>query len=85
VHAFAHNRETLTQGHPEDRIAHPRWGKGSVKDIQNRSSLTERVRALNPGKFLWEASHPTERVPSHRPAAPENCLSPCVSSEGSLL
>lgn len=38
--ACTHKGRPLTQGYPEDVTAHPK-GKGSLKDIQEKYSLTK--------------------------------------------
>jgi len=36
VHTFTHNRVTLTQVYPYNRIIHPKGDEGSLKDIQKK-------------------------------------------------
>jgi len=65
--------KTVTQGYPEDRIAHPK-GEGLTQGYPEDHSPKE-GGALNPRKFPWVTSQLKGRIPDHRSTAPGRTIS----------
>jgi len=61
--------KTLTQGHPEDRTAHPKGAGLTQGYSEELITHWKRVRAHNLVKFWWVMSQTMGRVTNHRPAA----------------